>query len=517
MNFDLPVDRSSIIKVIGVGGGGSNAVNHMFRKGIRDVNFVVCNTDAQALLNSPVSVKIQLGESLTEGRGAGNKPEIGRQAAIENIDDVVNVLSRNTKMVFITAGMGGGTGTGAAPIIAKAAKEMGLLTVAIVTIPFRFEGDKRINQAIEGINEIEKYVDSLLVINNEKLRDVCGNLKFSEAFSYADNVLATAAKGIAEIITVPGYVNVDFADVETVLSKSGVALMGTGIAEIITVPGYVNVDFADVETVLSKSGVALMGTGIAEGENRAIKAVQQALTSPLLNDSDIKGTENMLLNITSGVNEITMDEIGEIADYVNSEVGTSPNIIWGTGYDEKLGDKISITIIATGFKSSSIPELYARKNNKRTITLTDSVTHEKKRPPLVKVENQFALQRDSSLDFSQRTLDFDIKTEKSRENLIILDEPENEAGVTVETKKSDIQRKLQESRERMKERRMDAANINENIDEIENEPAYKRKNLKIDQPVYSQDSKVSRYSLEDDDDFTIRLNTNNSYLHDNVD
>ena len=484
MNFDLPVDRSSIIKVIGVGGGGSNAVNHMFRKGIRDVNFVVCNTDAQALLNSPVSVKIQLGESLTEGRGAGNKPEIGRQAAIENIDDVVNVLSRNTKMVFITAGMGGGTGTGAAPIIAKAAKEMGLLTVAIVTIPFRFEGDKRINQAIEGINEIEKYVDSLLVINNEKLRDVCGNLKFSEAFSYADNVLATAAKGIAEIITVPGYVNVDFAD---------------------------------VETVLSKSGVALMGTGIAEGENRAIKAVQQALTSPLLNDSDIKGTENMLLNITSGVNEITMDEIGEIADYVNSEVGTSPNIIWGTGYDEKLGDKISITIIATGFKSSSIPELYARKNNKRTITLTDSVTHEKKRPPLVKVENQFALQRDSSLDFSQRTLDFDIKTEKSRENLIILDEPENEAGVTVETKKSDIQRKLQESRERMKERRMDAANINENIDEIENEPAYKRKNLKIDQPVYSQDSKVSRYSLEDDDDFTIRLNTNNSYLHDNVD
>ncbi len=197
MNFDLPVDRSAIIKVIGVGGGGGNAVNHMFRQGIRDVNFVVCNTDAQALANSPVSVKIQLGESLTEGRGAGNKPEIGRQAAIESLNEVAEVLEGNTKMVFITAGMGGGTGTGAAPIIAKAAKELGLLTVAIVTIPFRFEGERRISQAVEGISEIEKYVDSLLVINNEKLREVCGNLKFSEAFSYADNVLATAAKGIA--------------------------------------------------------------------------------------------------------------------------------------------------------------------------------------------------------------------------------------------------------------------------------------------------------------------------------
>src|SRR6056297_977871 len=231
MNFDLPVDGSSIIKVVGIGGGGGNAINHMYDQGIKDVNFVVCNTDAQALSKSPVSVKIQLGESLTEGRGAGNKPEIGRQAAIENLDDVVEVMGGNTKMVFITAGMGGGTGTGAAPVIAKAAKEMGLLTVAIVTIPFRFEGTRRTNQAIEGINEIEKYVDSLLVINNEKLREVCGNLKFSEAFSYADNILAAAAKGIAEIISVPGYINVDFADVETVLTNSGVALMGTGMSK----------------------------------------------------------------------------------------------------------------------------------------------------------------------------------------------------------------------------------------------------------------------------------------------
>jgi cell division protein FtsZ len=261
MNFDLPVERSSIIKVIGVGGGGSNAVNHMFRSGIKDVNFVICNTDSQALENSEVPVKIQLGESLTEGRGAGNKPEIGKQAAIENLDDVIEALSGNTKMVFITAGMGGGTGTGAAPVIARAAREMGLLTVAIVTIPFKFEGKVRINQAIDGINELRTHVDSLLVINNEKLREVFGDLKISEAFSRADNVLTGAAKGIAEIITVHGHVNVDFAD---------------------------------VCTVMSDSGVALLGSGSAEGESRALKAVQGAISSPLLNNNDIRGAKNIL-------------------------------------------------------------------------------------------------------------------------------------------------------------------------------------------------------------------------------
>ena len=467
MNFDLPVDRSSIIKVVGVGGGGGNAVNHMFRQGIQDVNFVVCNTDAQALANSPVTVKVQLGESLTEGRGAGNKPEIGRQAAIESLDDIGDILGGNTKMVFITAGMGGGTGTGAAPVIAKAAKEMGLITVAIVTIPFRFEGDRRINQAVEGINEIEKHVDSLLVINNEKLREVCGNLKFSEAFSYADNILATGAKGIAEIITVSGYINVDFAD---------------------------------VETVLSNSGVALMGTGIADGEDRAVKAVQQALTSPLLNDNDIQGTENILLNITSGTNEITMDEIGEIADYVNSEVGSSPNIIWGTGMDEKLGESISITIIATGFESNSIPELYAKKTTKKTITLADSISDEKKKAPILKLDEEIIDDNDESLDFSQRTLDFDIKKDRNSDldKFVVLQEPETETEVAVETKKSEILKKLNESRERMKERRMDSSKIKDNIDEIESEPAYKRKNLKIEQPIHSKDSKISRYSLEDD-------------------
>ena len=487
INFDLPVDRSAIIKVIGVGGGGGNAVNHMFRQGIQDVNFVVCNTDAQALANSPVSVKVQLGESLTEGRGAGNKPEVGRQAAIESLDNIVDIIGGNTKMVFITAGMGGGTGTGAAPIIAKLAKEMGLLTVAIVTIPFRFEGDKRTNQAVDGINEIEKYVDSLLVINNEKLREVCGNMKFSEAFSYADNILATAAKGIAEIITVSGYINVDFAD---------------------------------VETVLSNSGVALMGTGTASGEDRAIKAVQQALTSPLLNDNDINGTESMLLNITSGTEEITMDEIGEIADYVNSEVGSSPNIIWGTGNDESLGESISITIIATGFESNSIPELYAKKKTKKTITLADSSSTIKKENPIIDLEEDFMIEEDESLDFSQRTIDFDITKNRNSDpdKFVVLQKPESETEVAVETKESEIEKKLKESRERMKERRMDSSKIKDNIDEFENEPAYKRKNLKIEQPVHSKDSKVSRYSLDDDEEGDgVTLNPNNSYLHDNVD
>lgn len=486
MNFDLPVDRSSIIKVIGVGGGGGNAVNHMFTQGIRDVNFVVCNTDAQALTNSPVSVKLQLGESLTEGRGAGNKPEIGRQAAIESLDHIVEILEGNTKMVFITAGMGGGTGTGAAPIIAKAAKELGLLTIAIVTIPFRFEGERRINQAVEGITEIEKYVDSLLVINNEKLREVCGNLKFSEAFSYADNILATAAKGIAEIITVPGYINVDFAD---------------------------------VETVLSNSGVALMGTGIADGDDRAVKAVQQALTSPLLNDNDIKGTENILLNITSGKNEITMDEIGQIADYVNSEVGSNANIIWGTGRDESLEESISITIIATGFESNSIPELYAKKNTKKTITLSDCESVKKKAPVLNQTED-YVINDDQSLAFSQRTIDFDIKKKRNSdaEKFIVLQESKSETEVAIETKKSEILKKLNESRERMKEKRMDSSKIKENIDEIEREPAYKRKNLKIEQPINLNDSKISRYSLMDDENGDgATLNLNNSYLHDNVD
>ncbi len=489
MNFDLPVDGSSIIKVVGIGGGGGNAINHMYNQGIKDVNFIVCNTDAQALSRSPVSTKIQLGESLTEGRGAGNKPEIGRQAAIENLDDVMEALSSNTKMVFLTAGMGGGTGTGAIPIIAKAAKEQGVLTVAIVTIPFRFEGQRRINQAIEGIHELGQHVDSLLVINNEKLREVAGNMKLSEAFSHADNILAAAAKGIAEIITVPGYVNVDFAD---------------------------------VHTVLADSGVALMGTGMAEGENRATKAIEEALTSPLLNDNDITGTENILLNINSGNEEITMDEIGEITDYINAEVGANPNIIWGTGTDETLENNVSVTIIATGYEDNSIPELYAKKTYKRKVTLGDG----SQVGETVEYPQYSRNEEDQSEDSGskQRTFDFDIHNEHDEEQFIVKHKKEKDSGDEKQAPmgKDEMLEKLRENRENSAGESKNVLRDLKNIEALENEPAYKRKKIRIDQPKYSNDSKVSRYTLSEDDTDEegrkkTRLKENNSYLHDNVD
>ena len=338
MDFEMPVRDYSIIKVIGVGGGGSNAVNYMYKQGIKDVDFVICNTDSQALEESSIPTKIQLGKSLTEGLGAGNKPERGKEAAIESIDDIRQVLDQGTKMAFITVGMGGGTGTGAAPIVAEAAKELGILTVGIVTIPFKFEGKRRILQAMEGINNLKKNVDSLLVINNERLRDIHGNLELSEAFGYADNILTIAAKGIAEIITVHGHMNVDFAD---------------------------------VNTVMSDSGVALMGTGRAEGESRAIAAIKEALESPLLSNNNIKGAKNILLNVTSGSQEITMDEIGEISDYVQDVAGNNADIILGTGNDESLANDISVTVIATGFHENTISELVAHKNSEKPVVTVE--------------------------------------------------------------------------------------------------------------------------------------------------
>jgi cell division protein FtsZ len=317
LTFGFQHDYQSIIKVIGVGGGGGNAVNHMFRQGIAGVDFLVCNTDAQALENSPVPVKVQLGVSLTEGRGAGNKPKRGEQAAIENLSEVRAVLETGTKMVFITAGMGGGTGTGAAPVIAQLAREMDILTIAVVTLPSVKEGRLRYDQAIEGIKKLQRFVDSLLVISNENLHKVYGDLPAREAFAQADNIVATAVKGCAEIITLHGNINIDFAD---------------------------------VNTVLRESGVFIMGTGFAEGPNRAMKAAEEALKSPLLDSNDIFGTENILLNITSGSDEVRMGEIGDIIDFLQQAAGDSANIIWGNGYDAKLGNKISVTVIATGFK-----------------------------------------------------------------------------------------------------------------------------------------------------------------------
>lgn len=316
ISFDLPKNQSNVIKVIGVGGGGSNAINHMFKQGIKGVDFIVCNTDSQALQNSPVPNKIQLGVNLTEGLGAGANPDVGQQSALESVGDIEKMLDSNTKMVFITAGMGGGTGTGAAPVIAQLAKERDILTVGIVTIPFQFEGKVRSDQALLGVEKLRKQVDSLIVINNNKLREVYGNLGFKAGFSKADEVLATASRGIAEVIT-HHYTQ--------------------------------NIDLKDAKTVLSNSGTAIMGSAVATGDNRAKEAIVTALDSPLLNDNKITGAKNVLLLIVSGSNEITIDEIGEINDHIQTEAGYNANIIMGVGEDDTLGEAIAVTIIATGF------------------------------------------------------------------------------------------------------------------------------------------------------------------------
>ncbi|WP_298120611.1 cell division protein FtsZ [Flavobacterium sp.] len=338
ISFDLPKNQSNVIKVIGVGGGGSNAINHMFKQGIKGVDFIVCNTDSQALQNSPVPNKIQLGVNLTEGLGAGANPDVGQQSAIESIDDIEKMLDSNTKMVFITAGMGGGTGTGAAPVIAQLAKERDILTVGIVTIPFQFEGKVRQDQALAGVERLRKQVDSLIVINNNKLREVYGNLGFKAGFSKADEVLATASRGIAEVIT-HHYTQ--------------------------------NIDLKDAKTVLANSGTAIMGSAIASGENRAKDAIISALDSPLLNDNKISGAKNVLLLIVSGTNEITIDEIGEINDHIQAEAGFNANIIMGVGEDESHGDAIAVTIIATGFNVEQQNEIVNTEVKKIIHSLED--------------------------------------------------------------------------------------------------------------------------------------------------
>jgi cell division protein FtsZ len=351
ISFDLPKNQSNVIKVIGVGGGGSNAINHMFKQGIKGVDFIVCNTDSQALQNSAVPNKIQLGVHLTEGLGAGANPDVGQQSAIESISDIEKMLDQNTKMVFITAGMGGGTGTGAAPVIAQLAKERDILTVGIVTLPFVFEGKVRQDQALIGIEKLRKQVDSLIVINNNKLREVYGNLGFKAGFSKADEVLATASRGIAEVIT-HHYTQ--------------------------------NIDLRDAKTVLSNSGTAIMGSATAEGETRAKDAIISALDSPLLNDNKITGAKNVLLLIVSGTNEITLDEIGEINDHIQSEAGFNANIIMGVGEDETLGDAIAVTVIATGFDLEQQNEIVNSEPKKIIHALEDEqkITHNLSNTPV---------------------------------------------------------------------------------------------------------------------------------------
>lgn len=382
-SFDLPKNKSNVMKVMGVGGGGSNAVNHMFQQGITGVDFIVCNTDSQALDKSPVPNKIQLGVNITEGLGAGANPEIGKLAALETHEELRDLLETQTKMLFITAGMGGGTGTGAAPIIAEFAKELDILTVGIVTIPFDFEGKTRQIQAQKGLKKLKKTVDSLIIINNNKLRQVYGNLGFKEGFSKADEVLATAAKGIAQVIT-HHYTQ--------------------------------NIDLKDAKTVLANSGTAIMGSATSSGSNRANDAIIKALDSPLLNDNKIDGSKNVLLLIVSGSDEITIDEIGEINEYVQKETGNTANIIMGVGEDQELGNNISVTVIATGFAEDQQNNLLNSETNKVIYTLDEDQTIEKK---LIEEEDNIS-------DNEVETIRYDSNYNISKDNQIKIDSQINE-------------------------------------------------------------------------------------------
>ena len=382
-SFDLPKNKSNVMKVMGVGGGGSNAVNHMFQQGITGVDFVVCNTDSQSLDKSPVPNKIQLGVNITEGLGAGANPEIGKLAALETHEELRDLLETQTKMLFITAGMGGGTGTGAAPIIAEFAKELGILTVGIVTIPFDFEGKTRQIQAQKGLKKLKKIVDSLIIINNNKLRQVYGNLGFKEGFSKADEVLATAAKGIAQVIT-HHYTQ--------------------------------NIDLKDAKTVLANSGTAIMGSATSSGSNRANDAIIKALDSPLLNDNKIDGSKNVLLLIVSGSDEITIDEIGEINEYVQKETGNTANIIMGVGEDQELGNNISVTVIATGFAEDQQNNLVNSETKKVIYTLDEDQTIEKK---LIEEE-------DNIYENEVETIKYDSNYNISKDNQIKIDSQINE-------------------------------------------------------------------------------------------
>ena len=401
LSWDLPKNQSNVIKVIGVGGGGSNAINYMYDKGINGVDYVICNTDAQALENSPVPNKVQLGINLTEGMGAGADPKIGEKAAIESLDVLKKMLDKNTKMVFVTAGMGGGTGTGAAPIISNLAMEMGILTVGIVTMPFVFEGKVRTDQANLGLERLRNSVDSLVVINNNKLREIYGNLGVKEGFTKADEVLATAAKGIAEVIT-NHYTQ--------------------------------NIDLKDAKTVLSKSGNAIMGSYSASGEKRALKAVTNALDSPLLNDNRIDGAQNVLLLIVSGLSEITIDEIGIINDYIQEKAGNKANIIMGIGEDNSLTEEIAVTVIATGFDMKQQDEILHIEPKKTIYSLEDeneiSENIEKKQKPL-----QFD-NASQSIDF--KNINFDIDTIQTSENHDITKEEILDIDVDYELIKKDI-------------------------------------------------------------------------------
>jgi len=486
MIFDLPKGDSPIIKVIGVGGGGSNAVNHMYKQGIVGVDFAICNTDNQAMDQSPIPTKIQLGPNLTDGRGAGSKPNVGKLACEESIEEVRRYLGNNCKMLFVTAGMGGGTGTGAAPIIARTAQEMDILTVGIITLPFTFEGRRRTSQGTEGLEELKKHVDTLIIISNDKLRQIHGNMSLSDAFGEADDILTTAAKGIAEIITVPGYVNVDFED---------------------------------VNTVMRESGVAIMGTAVAEGDDRARMAVDQALHSPLLEDNDIRGAKHILLNITSGTREVTMDEIFEITEFVQEEAGYGTDLIWGNCFDESLGDKISVTVIATGFENKR-KRVENAEPNRVVVNLDDDRPAPRTKPEVTdnnKPNNLTHIGFESDQEHKAPTVEFDDVQEtvsKFQKRNFAYQDPR----VAEPTPSNEESKLAQEAEERRRERlRSQHVKLNnpQTINELENEPAYLRRGVQLDNVPRSEEHQLSKWTIGDEEEPELRRG--NSYLHDNVD
>ncbi|MBQ2853616.1 MAG: cell division protein FtsZ [Bacteroidales bacterium] len=541
INFDTVVEMPNIIKVIGVGGGGGNAVTHMFTEGIQGVDFILCNTDKQALEKSPVANKIHLGKRLL---GAGNKPEEGHKAAIETTDELREILSKDTKMLFITAGMGGGTGTGAAPVVAEIARELDILTVGIVTLPFSFEGKRRQQQAQLGIEELRKHVDALLVISNDKLRQEHGDMKLTQAFKKADDVLKTAAKGIAEIITVTGYVNVDFKD---------------------------------VNTVMRDSGKAIMGSGYAEGENRATKAVEEAVHSPLLDDSDIRGAKNILVYITSGTEEVTLDEVTDITEYVQEATGNCSDVIWGNGEDMSLGKGLNVTLIATGFEyqddsvkvhvieeekpknrlmvDASEPQRDEKTNDNddfgriEVINKSENKVEEKEREKETEKETSgyvvHSLYNEDenddehySGDRNNRTQDRNIGStdrnigsatysSKSYSNPFGNDDDDDNIGLrsyikdssdanAMTMQKHEVKSKNNglSQQEQLRRQRLASLNMNfrsmSHIEEMENQPAYKRMGINISNEDNEQ---LSHYSSKKD----TGLREGNSFLHDNVD
>ncbi|MEQ9442340.1 MAG: cell division protein FtsZ [Cyclobacteriaceae bacterium] len=476
--FDLPPQNPSIIKVIGVGGGGSNAVNHMFNQGIRDVEFIVCNTDVQALQTSPVPNKLQIGVSLTQGLGAGANPEKGKAAALESKEDIRDLLSDNTKMLFITAGMGGGTGTGAAPEIARVARELGILTVGIVTAPFNFEGRKKLRLANEGIEEMRKSCDTVLVILNDKLREVYSNLALSNAFAQADNVLTNAAKSIAEIITLPGQINVDFED---------------------------------VKTVMANSGAAVMGSARADGDQRAKRAAEMALSSPLLDNINITGARRILLSIKSGTDkEIQMDELTVITSYIQDQASEDMEMIFGHGVDEALGESVMVTVIATGFEHDEDGGETPVSDEKRVIDLETN----KKVKDSGNINEPAPKPRFDPPKYPQD--DFPPEIHDADDEDISPSHEEEELTQDMSSQKRLLMEEAYKRKMRLRGRKsISAPDSDQDYFKKEdfNEPAYMRRNVHLYSVPSYQDRNVSRYSLDDDDNII----SNNRFLHDNVD